>query len=122
MLRNPKTLPADASVAEVRAVLDNPRVQLVLLADGERFCGAVTEVPAEAEPDAPTLEFADRSPATIGPTESAAAAYAAAAANPQRRAIVLDDRRNLLGLLCLNATLTRFCGAACDPAKVDPAG
>ena len=53
MLRNPKTLPGDASVADVRAVLDNPRVQLVLLADGQRFRGAVTELPAGADPAAP---------------------------------------------------------------------
>jgi hypothetical protein len=120
MLRNPKTLPGNASVAEVQAVLDNPRVQLVLLADGERFRGAVTAVPDGADPRAAALDFADRSPVTIGPTESADAAFAAAAASPNRRAIVLDDRRNLLGLLCLNETLTRFCGAADSPAEVAP--
>jgi hypothetical protein len=67
MLRNPKTLPGDASVADVHAVLDNPRVQLVLLTDGERFRGAVTELPAGADPAAPALDFAERSPLTIGP-------------------------------------------------------
>jgi hypothetical protein len=40
MLRDPKTLPGDASVSEVRAVLDNPRVQLVLLTGGTAFRGA----------------------------------------------------------------------------------
>ncbi len=118
MLRDPKTLPGDASVADVQAVLDNPRVQLVLLADGERFRGAVTEVPAGADPAAAAVDFAEPSPVTIGPTESADAAFAAAAASPHRRAIVLDDRRNLLGLLCLNKTMTRFCGAS-KPAEVD---
>ena len=117
MLRNPKTLPGDARVADVRAVLDNPRVQLVLLADGERFRGAVTEFPADADPEAAALAFAERSPVTIGPTESADAAFAAATASPHRRAIVLDDRGNLLGLLCLNETLTRFCGASGKPAE-----
>lgn len=119
MLRNPKTLPGDASVAEVRAVLDNPRVQLVLLADGVRFRGAVTELPSDTDPEAAALDFAERSPVTIGPTESAEAAFAAAAASPHRRAVVLDDRRNLLGLLCLNETLTRFCGASTKSAGVD---
>ena len=122
MLRNPKRLPGDASVADVRAVLDNPRVQLVLLADGQRFRGAVTELPADADPEAAALDFAERSPITIGPTESAEAAFAAAAASPHRRAIVLDDRGNLLGLLCLNETLTRFCGATAKRAEAGSQG
>ena len=50
MLRNPKTLPGDARVADVRAVLDNPRVQLVLLADGQRF--RARSPPADADPEA----------------------------------------------------------------------
>jgi CBS domain-containing protein len=122
MLRNPKTLPGDASVADVRAVLTNPRVQLVLLADGQRFRGAVSELPDDADPAAPALDFAERSPITIGPTESAEAAFAAAAASPHRRAIVLDDRGNLLGLLCLNETLTRFCGATVKRAEAGSQG
>jgi hypothetical protein len=61
MLRNPKTLPGDASLAEARAVLENPRVQLVLLADGTAFRGAISELPAEADPAASAYEFAERS-------------------------------------------------------------
>jgi hypothetical protein len=50
------------------------------------------------------------------------AMIAAAAASPHRRAIVLDDRQNLLALLCPNETLTRFCGATGKPVEVDPPG
>lgn len=121
MLRDPKTLPGGASAADVQAVLDNPRVQLVLLADGDRFRGAVTELPPGIDPEASALDFAERSLITIGPTESAEAAFAAAAASPHRRAIVLDDRQNLLGLLCLNKTMTRFCGAS-KSGEVDSPG
>ena len=39
MLRNPKTLSVDAPVSEVRAILENPSVQMVLLTDGQRFAG-----------------------------------------------------------------------------------
>ncbi len=45
MLREPKTLAGDASVAEVRSLLANPKVQLVLLADGTQFVGAITRFP-----------------------------------------------------------------------------
>ena len=111
MLRDPKTVPGDATVAEVRQVLGNPRVQLVLLADGPVFRGAITELPSDAEPEGVALDFAVPSPDTIAPDEPAATAFARAAANPDRRVIVLDEHGTLLGLLCLNSTRTRFCGA-----------
>ena len=81
MLRNPKTLPVDAPVSEVRAMLENPSVQMVL-----------------PEPD------------TIAPDEPASTAFVRAAASPHRRIVVLGADATLLGLLCLNESGTRFCG------------
>ena len=112
MLREPKTLTADASVAEVREQLANPRVQMVLLADGRVFKGAVTELPADAEPDARALDHADTDPEVISPHASADEAFERAAASPNRRVVVLDDDRNLLGLLCLNRDRSGFCGSS----------
>jgi CBS domain-containing protein len=109
MLRKPKTLGGDASVAEVREQLTNPKVQLVLLADGPVFRGAVTSLPAEAEPNEAALAYVERNPETIPPDASDDEAFARAAASPNRRVIVLDDDRNLLGLLCLNQARTGFC-------------
>ena len=111
MLREPKTLAADASVAEVREQLANPRVQMVLLADGRAFKGAVTEVPADAAPDSRALDHADADPEVISPHASADEAFERATASPNRRVIVLDDDRNLLGLLCLNRDRSGFCGS-----------
>lgn len=110
MLRDPKTLTADASVAEVRDQLANPKVQMVLLADGRAFKGAVTEVPADAAPDDQALDYADAEAEVISPHASADDAFERTAASPTRRVIVLDDDRNLLGLLCLNTSRTGFCG------------
>lgn len=109
MLRNPKTLAGDASVAEVREQLANPKVQMVLLADGEAFRGAITELPADAMPTDPAVDYADVEPETIPPDASAEEAFERASANPHRRVIVLDEDANLLGLLCLNAARTGFC-------------
>jgi CBS domain-containing protein len=108
MLREPKTLPGGATVAEVRAVLANPKVQMVLLADGTTFRGAVTEIPDTAPDAGPAVAHADPDPETIAPDESGELAFRRAAASPHRRVIVLDDDR-LLGLLCLNAGRTGFC-------------
>jgi CBS-domain-containing membrane protein len=110
MLRDPKTLNAEASVAEVREQLRDPKVQLVLLTDGRAFKGAVTHVPADASPRDRALAYTDAEVETISPNASADEAFERAAASPNRRVVVLDEDRNLLGLLCLNPTRTGFCG------------
>jgi hypothetical protein len=110
MLRDPKTLAADATVGEVREQLENPKVQVVLLTDGQRFKGAVTALPTGAAPTDPALLYSDESPDSIGPDASAREAFERAAASPTRRVLVLDEDCNLLGLLCLDPTRTRFCG------------
>jgi CBS domain-containing protein len=109
MLRNPKTLAGDASVAEVRDQLANPKVQMVLLADGDTFRGAITTLPDDAAPTERGLDYADEDPETISPDASAGEAFERASASPNRRVIVLDGEENLLGLLCLNAGRTAFC-------------
>ncbi|HEY7421513.1 MAG TPA: CBS domain-containing protein [Gaiellaceae bacterium] len=111
MLREPKTLSAEASVAEVREQLANPTVQMVLLADGGTFKGAVTDVPAGASPRERALAYADAEAETISPHASADEAFERAAASPTRRVIVLDEEQGLLGLLCLNPSRTGFCQA-----------
>ncbi len=109
MLRNPKTLTAAASVAEVRELLTNPKVQMVLLTEGGAFKGAVTHVPAEASPRDRALAYVDTDAATISPRASADEAFERAAASPTRRVIVLDEDHSLVGLLCLNPSRTGFC-------------
>jgi CBS domain-containing protein len=109
MLRNPKTLAGDASVADVRDQLANPKVQMVLLADGQAFRGAVTAIPDDAAPADLALAYAVNEPETLPPDASADEAFERAAASPYRRVVVLDGDDNLLGLLCLNQSRTGFC-------------
>ncbi|HEV8461758.1 MAG TPA: CBS domain-containing protein [Gaiellaceae bacterium] len=109
MLRDPKTLGGDASVADARAQLADPKVQMLLLADGPRFVGAVTEIPAGASDDDRAVAYADPSPETIDPNASADEAWERALASGHRRVIVLDDAGTLHGLLCLNHKRTGFC-------------
>ena len=109
MLREPKTLHGDATVAEVRGVLSNPKVQMVLLADGRTFRGAITEIPDTASEGESAVAYADPNAETISPTESGESAFLRASASPHRRVIVLGDGSELLGLLCLNERRTGFC-------------
>ena len=116
MLRNPKTVTAAASVAEVRELLVNPKVQMVLLVDGHAFKGAVTQIPTEASPRDRALDYVDPDAETISPDASADEAFERAAASPTRRVIVIDEEDKLLGLLCLNPSRTGFCQT---PGTVD---
>jgi CBS domain-containing protein len=109
MLRDPKTLPADATVAEVRAQLASPKVQMVVLADGELFAGALVALPDTAAADERAIDYAEPNPPTIAPDASATSAFEQTAASPNRRVLVVDEERRLLGLLCLNAARTGFC-------------
>ena len=86
--------------------------RVVLLADGRAFKGGVTRIPADATPSDPALDYVDIEAETIPPHASADEAFERATASPCRRVIVLDDDRNLLGLLCLNTSRTGFCGSS----------
>lgn len=114
MLRRPKTLPGSAAVGEVRSVLGNPSVQMVLLADGRHFLGAITAIPPEASDEEEALQYADPSPESLRVDEPAQTAFEVTAQNPHRRAVVLGDGNELVGLVCLNETRTRFCGRGSD--------
>ena len=61
MLRRPKTLPADVTVADARAALVHASVQMLLLVDGNRFYGALTAIPDHAAPQVPAIEYVDTS-------------------------------------------------------------
>ncbi len=112
MLRSPKTLPADATVGQVQALLRSASMQMVLLADGAAFCGAIAEIPDDVPADAAAIAFADPDAESIAPSESAVTAFDVTARNPHRRVVVLDERRALVGLVCLNEARTRFCGGS----------
>jgi len=114
MVRSPKTLPADATVAAARRLFENQRVRLALLVDGRSFRGALTreDLPVTAGPDEPAVRFA-RLADPISPELPAAAAFDEIVRHPERRLVVLaEDGETLLGLLCLDSKRTHFCGGA----------
>ena len=88
MVRSPKTLPADVTVADARKAFENASVKMLLLVEGDRFRGAVT-----ATADMPASEALTRLDH-----------------KPNGRMIVLDEER-LAGLVCLTSDGERFCGS-----------
>ena len=109
MLRNPKTLASDVTVAEARAALEHQGTYAVLLVDGSRFCGAVTTIPVDAYPGDPALAFVDEAAAVVREDTPVTDALALLEEKAHGRVVVLDGER-LVGLVCLTEDGQRFCG------------
>jgi CBS domain-containing protein len=112
MVSRPKTLPATASVDDLRALFTNPHVRTALLVDGDRFAGAVErdDVPVDADGTGPARGLAASPVATIEPDAPLADAQAMLDADANHRLVVLDpDGVTLRGLLCLTTDRTGFC-------------
>jgi CBS domain-containing protein len=112
MIGAPKTLPADASVLDVRRAFERPSVRTVLLADDDRFTGLIERdgVPADAPDDAPAADYRDSAPPTATPDTLMSEAIPLLQGRAEPRLVVLDaDGVTLRGLLCANTTGTGFC-------------
>ena len=111
MLRRPKTLAADVTVAEAREALEHASVQMLLLVDGSRFYGAVTTLPPDADPGEPAIGFVQESPPIVTEDMTVSAALERLDQRANGRLIVLDEDR-LVGLVCLTKDGMGFCGCA----------
>ncbi len=111
MLRRPKTLPADVTVADARAALEHASVQMLLLVDGDRFYGAVTSIPDDAAPQVPAVGYVDTSAPVVAEDTPVADALQRLEHRPNGRLPVLDGDE-LVGLVCLAKDGVTFCGSA----------
>jgi len=112
MIRQPKTLPADALVVDVRRLFERPSVRTALLADGDRFAGVIERdgLPAEAPDDARASDYVEPDPLTVPPGLPMPEAVKLLDGRAEPRLVVVDeDGATLRGLLCVNATATGFC-------------
>jgi CBS domain-containing protein len=112
MVSRPKTLPAAATVGEVRRLFGNVRIMAALLVDGDAFAGVLSrdDLPAGARDDEPARPYARRDVERIDPDAPVSDARAWLDANDARRLVVIDaDGSTLRGLLCLTRDRTGFC-------------
>jgi CBS domain-containing protein len=112
MIRAPKTLPADASVGEVRRQFDRPSIRTVLLTEGEAFAGVIERdgLPASAPDEAQAGDYVEADPLTVTPALPMSDAVKLLQGRREPRLVVLDeDGATLRGLLCVNTTATGFC-------------
>lgn len=111
MIRQPKVLPADATVADVRSLLVDEHVHLALLVSDGRLVGTVssTDLDGSAQPADQATSIATLDGRTVAPGAPLWPVRAAMIATAQRRLAVVDGDGRLLGLLCLKRTSTGFC-------------
>ena len=115
MVSRPKTLPAGASVGDLRRLFGNAHVMTALLVDGDAFAGAIDRhtVPSDVPDSSPARSLAT-SGDVIGPDASMASAVAQLEARGTDRLIVLDGT-SLVGLVCLTKDRDGFCRGSSAP-------
>jgi len=110
MLRGPRAVPPETTVAEARETFENPRVRLLLVADGERFLGAVTrEHVGDGVAGDTTLAGLAAESALVRPDEPVDRVVAMLEADGSDRLPVVDDDGTLVGLVCFNRRHGHFC-------------
>jgi CBS domain-containing protein len=110
MLREPRAVAPETTVAEARETFENPKVRLLLVADGERYLGAVTRdhVGDEVAGDA-TLDGLAAEGALVRPDEPVARAVELLDADGSDRLPVVSGDGTLVGLICFNRRHGHFC-------------
>lgn len=131
MLRHPKTLPADASIADAAASLNNDHVHLVLLTQDAQLIGTLTraDLPVDTpdsslarETAGSALPWAVLKGRTVPPSATVSAVQGLMLARGVRRLAVVADDKTLLGLVCLKRRSTGFCSDAGVEARANSRG
>jgi CBS domain-containing protein len=115
MVRRPKTLPAAATVGDLRRLFGNAHVMTALLVDGNAFAGAVDRHSVAADlPDSSSARDLATSGDVIAPDAPMTSAVAQLEALGTDRLVVLDGP-NLVGLMCLTKDRAGFCRGSSSP-------
>jgi CBS domain-containing protein len=112
MVASPKTVRADGTVSDLRAMFANPHVMTAVLVDGAAFAGVVRRdaLRDDLADDLPMRGLIDRDVPTVEPDAELAEAVRMLDADGERRLVVLDpDGSTLRGLLCLTSDRSGFC-------------
>jgi CBS domain-containing protein len=112
MLRHPKTLPSNATVADLRRLFARDTIRTALLVEGPTFVAAVerTDVPDAAGDAEAALDYARRDAPRVTPATLVAEAMSKLEATAEGRLVVVDDDgETLRGLMCFKGSADAFC-------------
>ena len=111
MHRRITTLPASATVAELRAYFaESSSHKLALLVDGERYAGSLVASALDGAPDASAASEFAAAGDTIAPEVPADVARERALAMASSRLPVVDAEGRLVGIIAINHARDGFCG------------
>jgi len=110
MLRDPRAVPPSTTAGEARATFENPRVRLLLVAEGDRFLGAVTrdDLPDGVEDELTLGELAGDA-VLVRPQDPVERVVGLLGEEGTDRLPVVDGDGALLGLVCFNRRYGHFC-------------
>ena len=114
MVRLPKTLPVDTTVAQARACFADDHVHMLLLTESWHLVGTLVrdDLRDDFDGDGLVLSHSRLSGRTVAADTPAEQIRARLLAFGQRRLAVVDDDGVLLGLVCLKRRRTGFCSDA----------
>jgi CBS domain-containing protein len=111
MLRGPRTVAPETTVAEARESFENPRVRLLLVARGDAFLGAVTRemIGDELAGDVTLEALATDDGTLVDPADPVGRVVELLELKQTDRLPVVTDDRTLVGLVCFNRRQGHFC-------------
>jgi CBS domain-containing protein len=111
MLRGPRTVTPETTVAEARASFENPRVRLLLLERDDKFVGAVMRetIGDDVADDVRLGDLAARDGWQVDPADPVARAVELLDAEQADRLPVVAGDGTLVGLVCFNRRHGHFC-------------
>ncbi len=111
MLSAPDTVSGDMTVAAARRLLENPRLRMLLVTEGERLIGAISRerLAAHSDGDLALGRLADPDWPRVGPLETVPEVLELLETADIERLPVVDSDDRLLGLICFNRRKRHFC-------------
>jgi CBS-domain-containing membrane protein len=124
VVRLPKTLPTDISVAQARTAFSDDHVHMLLITANGRLKGTLlrTDLADHLDDTDAALPHSHISGRTISADTPSELARAIMLACGQRRLAAVDEHGFLLGLLCLKRRLNGFCSDADVAARAAETG
>jgi len=112
MLNHPKTLRADATVADLRHMFERSTMRTVLLVDGQTFVGTVErpDLPDTAADGEPARAYARLDAERVTPERLIADVMPLLEQSREGRLVVVaDDGATLRGMVCMRSAHDAFC-------------
>jgi CBS domain-containing protein len=111
MIINPKVCPLTATISCVRELFSDDHVHAALIKDGRRLVSVVEwgDLHRDLPDSAPAVSVGRLAGRTIAPDAPLPVVHRRMLAEGRRRLAVVDDRGDLIGLLCLKRSGLGFC-------------